>query len=424
MLINIITLGCSKNSVDSEVIASAYQKLGHEVRFESDLDSDIVMVNTCSFIRDAKEESIEEILFQTERKTAGKTKRVYVIGCLAQRYKEELIEAMPEVDGFYSFSELSQLLQKEDFDLLTYPDRQLSTPTHYAYLKISEGCDRQCAFCAIPNIRGKQVSKTEDFLIREATLLAEKGVKELILIAQDLTNWGVDITKQKELDRLLKSLANVKGLEWIRLHYAYPNHFPYPILDVMREYSQFCKYLDMPLQHINEKVLMSMNRPSTPEKMYKLLHTIREKVPNIALRTTLLSGFPTEGKKEHAELLRFVEDIRFERLGVFAYSPEEGTPAFTLGDPVKEKEKQKRVAEIMELQESISLELNEEKVGKTLKVIIDSEEDGNYIGRTEFDSPEVDNSVFVTSETPLTIGNFYNILIERADYYDLYGKMH
>jgi ribosomal protein S12 methylthiotransferase len=381
------------------------------------------MINTCSFIRDAKEESIEEIFFQTERKAAGKTKRVYVVGCLAQRYKKELIEAMPEVDGFYSFGELSKQKKKENFDLLTYPDRHLSTPTHYAYLKISEGCDRQCAFCAIPNIRGKQVSKTEDFLIREATLLAEKGVKELILIAQDLTNWGMDISKQKELDRLLKSLTNIQGIEWIRLHYAYPNHFPYQILDVMREYSQFCKYLDMPLQHIHEKVLMSMNRPSTSEKIYKLLHTIREKVPGIALRTTLLSGFPTEGKKEHAELLRFVEDIRFERLGVFAYSPEEGTPAFALGNPVKEKEKQKRVAEIMELQESISLAMNEEKVGKTLKVIIDSEENGNYIGRTEFDSPEVDNTVFVTSEMPLAIGNFYNVLIDSADYYDLYGSV-
>ena len=419
MIINIITLGCSKNSVDSEVIASVYKSLGHEVRFESELDSDIVMINTCSFIRDAKEESIDEIFIQTERKTEGHTQRVYVIGCLAQRYKEELREAMPEVDGFYSFGELSQLLQKQDFDLLTYPDRVLSTPSHYAYLKISEGCDRQCAFCAIPNIRGKQVSKTENFLIREATLLAERGVKELILIAQDLTNWGVDITKQKELDRLLKGLTAVKGIEWIRLHYAYPNGFPYPILDVMHEYSQFCKYLDMPLQHINEKVLMSMNRPSTPAKIYKLLHTIREKVPGIALRTTLLSGFPTEGKKEHTELLRFVEDIRFDRLGVFAYSPEEGTPAFALGNPIKEKEKTKRVAEIMELQEVISLELNEQKVGKSLKVIIDSEENGFYIGRSEFDSPEVDNTVFVTATQPLVVGDFYNVLIDSAECYDL-----
>jgi len=423
MIINIITLGCSKNSVDSEVIASVYKSLGHEVRFESEQDSDIVIINTCSFIRDAKEESIDEIFIQTKRKKEDHTQRVYVIGCLAQRYKEELIEAIPEVDGFYYFNELSQLLQKQDFDLLTHPDRILSTPAHYAYLKISEGCDRQCAFCAIPNIRGKQVSKTEDFLIRETTLLAERGVKELILIAQDLTNWGVDITRPKELDRLLKGLTGVKGIEWIRLHYAYPNGFPYPILDVMREYSQFCKYLDMPLQHINEKVLMSMNRPSTPEKIYKLLHTIRERVPGIALRTTLLSGFPTEEKKEHTELLQFVEDIRFDRLGVFAYSPEEGTPAFALGNPVKEKEKTKRVAEIMKLQESISLQLNEEKVGKTLKVIIDSEENGFYIGRSEFDSPEVDNTILVTTEQPLTIGNFYNVLIERADYYDLYGRI-
>jgi len=423
MIINIITLGCSKNSVDSEVIASAYQSLGHEVHFESNLDSDIVVINTCSFIRDAKEESIEEIFLQTERKALGHNQGVHVVGCLAQRYKKELREAMPEVDGFYSFDELPQLIQKQDFDLLTYPERSLSTPSHYAYLKVSEGCDRQCAFCAIPNIRGKQISKTEEFLLREAALLAEKGVKELILIAQDLTNWGVDITKQKNLDKLLRHLTDVKGIEWIRLHYAYPNNFPYPILDVMREYSQFCKYLDMPLQHINEKVLMSMNRSSTPEKMYKLLYTIREKVPGIALRTTLLSGFPSEGKKEHLELLRFVEDICFDRLGVFAYSPEEGTPAFALGDPVKEKEKKKRVAEIMQLQESISLKLNKEKVGKTLKIIIDNEEDGFYIGRSEFDSPEVDNTVLITTDKPLLIGNFYNVLIDRADHYDLYGTV-
>lgn len=423
MTINIITLGCSKNSVDSEVIASKFTGLGHQIFFESERDTDIVLINTCSFIRDAKEESIEEIFLQIDRKNKGLVKKVYVMGCLAQRYKSDLADTIPEVDGFYTFTELPALLQSEDFDLLHHDGRELSTPSHYAYLKISEGCDRQCSFCAIPGIRGRQISKPLDLIIRETHALVEKGVKELILIAQDLTYYGMDLSRQRELDRLLEALAQIRGLEWIRLHYAYPNDFPYRVLEVMAKHPNICKYLDIPLQHINENVLKSMNRPSTPAKIYQLIDTIRARVPGITLRTTLISGYPTETKEAHKELVKFIEDVRFERLGVFSYSPEEGTPAFPLGDPVKPKEKNKRLEELMTIQEGISHELNHARVGSTMKVIIDDQENDLYIGRTEFDSPEVDNSVFISSPEILTIGNFYPVHIDRGDPYDLYGTL-
>lgn len=428
MTINIITLGCSKNSVDSEVIAAKLKSLDHQVFFDDICKSDIVLINTCSFIRDAKEESIEEIFLQLERKRKGEVGKVYVIGCLAQRYRQELEKDIPEVDGFYTFAALPALLESLEFNLLTYPDRILSTPPHYAYLKISEGCDRQCAFCAIPFIRGKQISKPIEMLTEEARKLSEQGVKELILIAQDLTYYGMDLSHHRDLDQLMKALAKIDQIEWIRLHYAYPNHFPYEILEVMNAYPQFCHYLDIPLQHISENVLKSMNRPSSPQKMYQLIEQIREKVPDIALRTTLLSGFPTETKKEHKELLQFIQDVRFDRLGVFAYSPEEGTPAFALGDPVKKSEKEKRVEELMTAQEEISLELNEAKEGKIFKVLIDDVEDEFYIGRTEADSPEVDNHVIIPVDTVENfeekpqVGNFYQVKIEQGDYHDLIGK--
>jgi ribosomal protein S12 methylthiotransferase len=423
MKVNIITLGCSKNTVDSEVIAAKWAAKGHEIRFESAQKSDIVIINTCSFIHDAKEESIEEIFTHIARKQRGEVSKVFVVGCLAQRYKEELIEMIPEVDGIFSFSELHQLLEEKEFNLLKYPQRMISTPKHYAYLKISEGCDRECSFCAIPLIRGKQVSKPVELIVQEAEMLAQNGVKELLLIAQDLTYYGIDINQQRTLAKLMRKLADVKGLEWIRLHYAYPMGFPYEILEVINEFSVFCRYLDIPLQHISDIVLKSMQRGSNKQQIYKFLETIRNTVPEIALRTTLISGYPTETRKEHQELVEFVTAMRFERLGVFAYSPEEGTAAFALGDPVKTKEKSHRVKEIMELQETISLQHNQEKIGKVMRVLIDRKEDDYYIGRTEFDSPEVDNLVFVTTDKKLNIGEFYSVLINEAEPYDLYGKI-
>lgn len=421
--INIVTLGCSKNSVDSEVIAAQLQKMGYRVFHETTNDTDIVIINTCSFIQDAKEQSIEEILFYAERKKKGIIKKLYVIGCLAQRYKDELAEMIPEVDAFYTFAELHQLFHLDKFDLLGHSDRILSTPPHYAYLKVSEGCDRNCSYCAIPLIRGKQISKPIDQLVEEAQKLAQGGVKELMLIAQDLTYYGMDLTKHRDLEMLLRRLAQVKGLEWIRLHYAYPMGFPYEILDVMNEYSNICKYLDIPLQHISDDILSDMHRGGNSMQTYKLIETIRDKVPGIALRTTLISGYPTETRAQHKELVEFVKQMKFERLGVFSYSQEEGTPAFPLGDPIKQSEKNRRLEEIMSLQEQISLEHNEKLVNKVLKVIIDAEEDNYYVGRTEFDSPDVDNTVLIDKKKALAIGEFYPVMIHKADCYDLYGSI-
>jgi len=423
MKINIITLGCSKNTIDSEVLAAKWKDNGNEVFFESTKKSDIVIINTCSFIHDAKEESIEEIFTHIARKQRGEVGKVFVVGCLAQRYKEELQETIPEADGIFSFSELNKLLNDKDFNLLTFPKRVLSTPKHYAYLKISEGCDRECSFCAIPLIRGKQISKPVELIVQEAEMLAQQGVKELLLIAQDLTYYGIDICQQRVLAKLMRKLADIDGLEWIRLHYAYPMGFPYDILEVMNEFSVFCRYLDIPLQHISDFVLKSMKRGSSKQQIYKFLETVRNRVPGIALRTTLISGYPVETRSEHSELLDFVKEMRFERLGVFAYSPEEGTAAYELGDPVKVKEKNHRVREIMELQETISLQHNYEKVGKVMRVLMDRKEDNFYVGRTEFDSPEVDNLVFVNATQKLNIGDFYSVLIKNAESYDLYGSV-
>jgi ribosomal protein S12 methylthiotransferase len=421
MKINIITLGCSKNIVDSEVIAAKWKEKGHEMVFESDKKSDIVLINTCSFIHDAKEESIDEIFTHIARKQRDEVGKVFVVGCLVQRYKEELQEIIPEADGFFSFSELHKLLEEKEFDLLQSPKRIVSTPKHYAYLKISEGCDRECSFCAIPLIRGKQISKPVEMLVQEAEILAQQGVKELLLIAQDLTYYGIDISQQRMLAKLMRKLAEVKGLEWIRLHYAYPMGFPYEILEVINEFSVFCRYLDIPLQHISDSVLKSMKRGSSKQQIYKFLETLRNKVPDIALRTTLISGYPVETRIEHRELMEFVAAMRFERLGVFAYSPEEGTAAYELDDPVKKKEKKYRIREIMEMQKTISLQYNQTKIGKVMRVLIDRKEENYYIGRTEFDSPEVDNLVFVNADKKLNIGEFYPVLLKKAESYDIYG---
>ena len=421
--INIVTLGCSKNNVDSEVIAAQLQKLGYKVLHNSPLNSDIVIINTCCFIHDAKEQSIDEIFIHAERKKHGLVKKIYVVGCLAQRYKDDLQELIPEVDAFYSFGELHKLFKLDKFDLLNQHERLLSTPSHYAYLKISEGCDRSCSYCAIPLIRGKQVSKPIDVLVEEAKLLAQGGVKELMLIAQDLTYYGMDLTQHRDLEPLLRRLAQIEGLEWIRLHYAYPIGFPYEILDVMNEYSNICKYLDIPLQHINEDILRDMRRGGGGMQTYKLIENIRNTVPGITLRTTLISGYPIETKAMHKELVEFVKEVKFERLGVFAYSQEEDTPAYPLGDPIRNSEKNRRVEEIMGLQEEISLAHNEKMVGKVLKVLVDYEEDDFYVGRSEFDSPDVDNTILLDKKQKLNIGSFYPVRIDQADRYDLYGTV-
>lgn len=423
MTINIITLGCSKNIVDSEIMASRLQKMGHRIFFECTMKTDAVIINTCSFIGDAREESVNEILAQVERKMRRQVKKIYVVGCLAQRCKQDLVNELPEVDGFYTFDELKKLMESSDFDLLGTSERLLSTPPHYAYLKVSEGCDHSCSYCAIPLIRGKQVSKPIPLLVDEAQKLADQGVKELMLIAQDLTYYGVDLSGKQELANLMEALAQVKGLEWIRLHYAYPIHFPYEILDVMNAHPQYCRYLDIPFQHVSDDILKSMRRGGTSKYIYDLIARIRETVPGIALRTTLISGYPTETNEQHKELVEFVRKTRFERLGVFAYSQEDDTPAYDLGDPVRRSIKTRRVNEIMQLQEGISRELNEAKVGQTLKVIVDSEEQDFYVGRTEFDSPDVDNSVLIRKNKALRIGEFYNVKITEAAEYDLYGEI-
>lgn len=422
--INLITLGCSKNIVDSEIIAAQFEQLGYKVYHETEDDTDIIIINTCGFILDAKEQSIETILFFLEKKQ--KESKLFVIGCLAERYKKELEETLPEVDGFYGFSELSNffdLFKIPPFNLLHPTHRLLSTPSHYAYLKISEGCNRQCAFCAIPTIRGKHISKPKELLITEAKTLVEKGVKEIMLIAQDLTYYGIDLYKKRSLASLLQELAQIKGLEWIRLHYAYPVNFPYEILDVINDYKNICRYIDIPFQHINDNILKTMRRGHTASDTYQLIETLRSKIPHIAIRTTLISGFPGETKKEHNQLLKFIEEARFERLGIFSYSQEENTPAYSLGDPINKKEKKRRLDELMLLQQEISYELNREKINTTLKVIIDDENENFYLGRTEFDSPEVDNGVLIDKEEKLEIGNFYNARIIDANTFDLVGKI-
>jgi ribosomal protein S12 methylthiotransferase len=420
---NIITLGCSKNTVDSEVVAAQLKEEGHTVFFDSTEKTDFVIVNTCSFIRDSKEQSIDEILLHVERKKQGDVKKVFVMGCLSERYHDELQEIIPEADGIYAFNELNTLVNTPQFELLNNSNRILSTPKHYAYMKISEGCDHECSFCAIPLIRGKQISKPVELLVEEAEKLADQGVKELMLIAQDLTYYGMDLYQKRDLERLMRKIGQVKGLEWIRLHYAYPLGFPYEILDVMNEYSTFCKYLDIPFQHISDPILKSMRRGGNSMQNYKLIETIRNKVPGIALRTTLISGYPGETKADHQQLVDFVREMRFERLGVFAYSPEENTPAFPLGDPIKEREKNKRIEEIMLLQEQISLEHNQSKVGSVMKVIIDTKEDGKYFGGTEFDSPDVDNAVIISAKKKVEIGTFQSVYIDKADNYDLFGTI-
>lgn len=423
--VNIITLGCSKNLVDSEVLMGQLKAGKIEVVHESDEPSDVVVINTCGFINDAKEESIDTILRYAEAKKEGLVNKVFVMGCLSQRYRKELEAEMLEVDGFYGVSDLPSILKDlgVDYKKELIGERVLTTPKHYAYLKISEGCNKKCSFCAIPLIRGKHVSKPVEELVHEAAHLAMQGVRELILIAQDLTFYGYDLYHERKLGVLLEELSKVNGIEWIRLHYAYPSDFPAEIADIMAQNPKICNYLDIPLQHISDPILRSMNRGVTREKTLNLLKTIRSKNPGIAIRTTLIVGYPFETDENFAELKAFVQEQRFDRLGVFMYSPEEKTSAWYLNDTVPDEIKKARMEVIMEIQQQISLGKNEEKVGMELKVLIDRKEGDLYVGRSEFDSPEVDNEILIESSEPLLTGNFYTIKIIKADFFDLYGTV-
>ena len=425
--INVITLGCSKNVYDSEVLLGQLRANDIEAEHESgNGDAQIVIINTCGFIENAKQESINTILEYAKAKEDGLVEKVYVTGCLSERYKPELKKEIPNIDEYFGTHDLPQLLKilNADYKHELIGERVLTTPAHYAYFKISEGCDRPCSFCAIPIMRGKHVSIPIGELVKQAKLLSRNGTKELILIAQDLTYYGLDIYKKRVLSDLLKYLSDVDGIEWIRLHYAFPSGFPLDILDVMREKNNICKYLDMPLQHINDRILNSMLRGTTRQKTIELVETIRDKVPGIALRTTLIAGYPGETEKEFEELKEWVKETRFERLGVFTYSHEENTTAFNLKNDVSQNIKEKRAGEVMEIQKEISLEMNENKVGQTLKVLIDKKEGDYFIGRTEFDSPEVDNEVLIdASSSYARIGDFADVEITGANEYDLLGKL-
>lgn len=423
--VNVVTLGCSKNVFDSEVLMAQLRANKFDVEHESQTDdSEIVIINTCGFIENAKQESIDTILRFAEAKTDGMVSKVYVTGCLSERYKDDLEQEIPEVDAFFGTRDLPRLLKtlKADYKHELVGERILTTPNHYAYLKIAEGCDRPCSFCAIPLMRGKHVSTSIDDLVKQTKTLVAGGVKEIILIAQDLTYYGLDIYKKRALSDLLKNLSDIDGLDWIRLHYAFPAGFPMDVLDVMNERSNICKYLDMPLQHGSTRILQAMRRGITREKTEDLVNEIRAKVPDIALRTTLIAGYPSESEADFQEMYDWVERSRFDRLGIFTYSHEENTHAFNFNDDVPEDEKKRRADAIMELQSGISYELNQKKVGKTFKTLIDRAEGNYFIGRTEFDSPEVDNEVLLKkSDEYVRIGDFVDVTIDSAEHFDLFG---
>ncbi|MEN9700455.1 MAG: ribosomal protein methylthiotransferase RimO [Bacteroidota bacterium] len=425
--VNVITLGCSKNTFDSEVMMAQLKANQFDVEHEATQDdAEIVIINTCGFIDNAKQESIDTILRYAEAKQEGLVEKVYVTGCLSERYREDLEREIPEVDAFFGTRELPRLLKtlKADYKHELVGERILSTPSHYAYFKIAEGCDRPCSFCAIPLMRGKHQSTPIEDLLLQAKGLAANGVKELLLIAQDLTFYGLDLYKKRALAELLERLANIEGIEWIRLHYAYPSGFPIDVLEVMAKYPNICNYLDMPLQHGSSKILESMRRGINREKTEALVAQIREKVPGIALRTTLIAGYPGETEADFEEMYTFVEQMRFDRLGIFTYSHEENTHAYQLTDDVSATLKKQRADQIMELQSGISYELNQLKVGNEFKVLFDRVEGDYFIGRTEFDSPEVDNEVLVKKEGAyVRIGDFSRVHIHEADHYDLYGTL-
>jgi len=426
--VNVVTLGCSKNIVDSEVLMMQLRANDYDVVHDGGMNDEpnIVIINTCGFIERAKEESINTILEYAEVRKTGDIDKLYVTGCLSERYKDDLEKEIPEVDAYFGTLELPHLLSKlnADYQHDLIGERLLSTPPHYAYLKISEGCNRTCAFCAIPLMRGKHISKTIEALVAEAKNLARNGVKELMLIAQELTYYGLDIYKQRELPRLLHALADVEGIEWIRLHYAYPSKFPLEIFDAMAERKEVCNYLDIPFQHASDTVLERMRRQITRAEQEELIAHARKRVPEIAIRTTLLVGFPGETEEEFEELCDFVREMRFERVGVFTYSHEENTPADVLPDDIPQDVKEARAARIMEIQQDISLEKNSAKAGQTLRVLFDRKEGEYFIGRTEYDSPEVDNEVLVkAADNYVRIGDFANINVTKAGDYDLYGNI-
>ena len=423
--INVITLGCSKNIYDSEVLMGQLKANEMDVEHESDKDdANVVVINTCGFIDNAKEESINTIIEQAERKSDGKIDKLFVTGCLSERYKPDLEKEIPNVDEYFGTTDLPKLLQAlgADYKHELIGERLTTTPKHYAFLKIAEGCDRPCSFCAIPLMRGKHKSKSLEDLVTEATILAKDGVKELILIAQDLTYYGLDLYKSRRLADLLRALSEVEGIEWIRLHYAFPTGFPEDVLEVIRTNHKVCNYIDIPLQHISDTVLKSMRRGTTHQKTDALLRKFRQEVPGMAIRTSLIVGYPGETEEDFQELKQWVNDTAFDRLGVFTYSHEENTHAHLLEDDVPEEVKHQRAEEIMELQSDISYRLNQEKVGQTFKVLFDRKEGEYFIGRTEFDSPDVDNEVLVkASDVYLRMGDFTQVKITHADHYDLYG---
>ena len=423
--INVITLGCSKNVYDSEVLMGQLAANKMDVEHESEKDdANIVVINTCGFIDNAKEESINTILEQAERKEAGSIDKLYVTGCLSERYKPDLEREITNVDQYFGTTDLPKLLKVlgADYKHELLGERLTTTPKHYAYLKIAEGCDRPCSFCAIPLMRGKHKSTPIEQLVIEAKKLAKNGVKELILIAQDLTYYGLDIYKKRRLADLLIELSKVEGIEWIRLHYAFPTGFPQDVLDVIRDNDKVCNYIDIPLQHINNEILKSMKRGTSHQKTNDLLKAFRKKVPNMAIRTSLIVGYPGETEERFQELKQWVQDTKFDRLGVFTYSHEENTSAHVLEDDVPDEVKKARQEEIMDLQTHISWGLNQKKIGKTFKVLFDRKEGGYFIGRTEFDSPDVDNEVLVkANDTYIRMGDFANIKIEKTDHFDLYG---
>ncbi len=424
--VNVITLGCSKNIFDSEVMMSQLKANKFDVEHESkEQDAEIVIINTCGFIDNAKQESIDTILGYSNAKKEGLVEKLYVTGCLSERYRDDLEKEIPDVDAFFGTRELPRLLKtlKADYKKELIGERLLTTPNHYSYFKIAEGCDRPCSFCAIPLMRGKHISTPIEDLVRHAKELAAQGVKELILIAQDLTYYGLDLYGKRSLADLLNRLSDVQGIEWIRLHYAFPSGFPMDVLDVMKSKDNICNYLDIPLQHISDRMLKSMRRGTTYEKTNRLLNEFREKMPEMAIRTTLISGYPGETEADFETLYNWVEKMRFDRLGVFTYSHEENTHAFSLKDDVPEQLKQERANAIMDLQSGISLQLNQEKVGKTFKVLFDRAEADYFVGRTEFDSPEVDNEVLVSTDQFVRLGDFANVKITRAEEFDLFGEL-
>ncbi len=424
--IKVVTLGCSKNTVDSEVLLGKIKANDQTIIPDfSEALADTVIINTCGFINDAKQESIDTILNYVEAKKNGKLKEVIVMGCLSQRYKDTLLKEIPEIDAIFGVNEQTNILKTLGIDYKSelVGERLLTTSSHFAYMKISEGCDRRCSFCAIPLIRGKHISRTQEELLEEAKSLTSKGVKEIILIAQDLTYYGLDIYKKRKLPELVSKLTEVEGLDWIRLHYTYPTGFPLDLLEVIANNEKVCNYIDIPVQHISNSILASMKRNITSTQTYNLLDKIRDKLPDAAIRTTLIAGYPGESEKNFRELKDFIRTFRFDRLGIFTYSHEEDTPAFNLKNNIPEEVKQQRAAEIMEIQEKISLEKNRDKIGKIYKVIIDRNEGDYYVGRTQYDSPEVDNEVLIPTSADKTVkvGKFYQVHITDAESFDLFG---